>query len=458
MLFSSSAHAGKAVNGIGTNYAIYDAAATVNFAPGQVATLNTPPQSLKMTVGLYDLNPSQVAQQLTAMRAAGATDLVIPIWMANFNNVDGDGFVDWVNAYFIDDGTGMLRPQHRTNLVNLVQAAASRGFKRIIIRFIGYFSNDSAWNENEYQKIWNFIFNTRNLVDSTLTSSSSPIVLYDLLGEGAGVDSASGVRKTFVKRLWTDYNAAFGPTKTVGFSYAWAPGRFTTMEQWYAECGSARPEIYAFDIYPTTSAQTLTSLQQISSEMGDQNGKPIIIMETWFNDSDTASGISSALNGTGSIYNLNLDGIFQWQLIKSRALQNLDMNWSHDAISAMSSNSQLSTYRSLLALRRTDITNQHSSKFVLTDSSCATTSTSSCTINEKWGAPPAGKNVVISVSADGAAETPHACSASAGSQTVSWIAPGHSYRFLVRYSSSCAVPATAPDSESRISVMASLQP
>jgi hypothetical protein len=450
-------HAAKAINGIGVEFAIYDAASNVNFAPGQVATLNTPAETLRMSVGLYNLNSAKVVQELAAMRAAGATDIALPIWLDDFNNVDTDGFVDWVNAYLIDDGTGSLRPQHRQNLINIIQNIKTAGFKRIILRFNGYFRNDNAWDEAAYQKIWNFIYNTRNLVDVQLNGGATT-VLYDLFGEGAGYDSGNGVRKQFVKRLWTDYNVAFGPTKTVGFSYAWSPGRFAAMEQWYAEVGTARPEAYAFDIYPTTAAQAASSLQAISTEMGDQNGKPILITETWFNDVDTGTGISNALNGTSSVYNMNLDGLFHWQLIKSRSMQNLDMNWSHDAINAMTSTTQMSAYRSLLAKRRADITNKHSSLFVLTDSSCATTSTTTCSVNEKWAAPPVGKSVGISVSVDGAAETEQGCGHAVGTQIVPWIVPGHSYRFIIRYQTSCVVTSAPPDAESTIVVAATSQP
>jgi hypothetical protein len=269
MLLASSvllqnAWAAKAVNGIGTNYAIYDATG-VNFSPGFRDTWYVPPQHLRTTVGLYQLNPAQVATQLTAMRNSGMTDIAIPIWMMDMHGVDGDGIVDWVQGEFIDYSQAGLRPQQRTNLINLVTAIKNKGFKRILIRFGPSLNWPvlNTWDENEYQHYWNLVVSTQNLVDGLLAGSQTK-VLYDLAFEYGGYDDG-GIRPQFIKRLWGDYAGVFGTSKTVGFSYAWAPGRFAQQEQWYAQVSTVRPAVYSFDVYPGTAATMQTALQQIST-------------------------------------------------------------------------------------------------------------------------------------------------------------------------------------------------
>jgi len=295
-VFAPNCWAAKAINGIETNYAIYDATG-VNFSPGFRNTWYIPPQHLRTTVGLYQLNPTQVGTQLTAMRNSGMTDIAIPIWMSDFHGQDPDGLVDWVYGEFIDYSQAGLRLQQRTNLSNLVTAIKNKGFKRILIRF-GPTLNwpiPNTWDENEYQHYWNLVVSTKNLIDG-LVAGSQTKVFYDLAFEYGGYDDG-GIRPQFIKRLWGDFAGVFGTSQTVGFSHAWAPGRFAQQEQWYAQVSTVRPVMYSFDVYPAAAANMQTALQQISTEMGNQNGFPILISETWANDSATAQGINNSING-----------------------------------------------------------------------------------------------------------------------------------------------------------------
>lgn len=453
---AQSASAAKAINGVGTDYAIFDATG-VNFSPGFRNTWYVPPQHLRTSVGLYQLNPSQVATQLAAMRASGMTDIAIPIWMQDFHGQDGDGIVDWVTGEFVDYSQAALRPQQRTNLTNLVTAIKSKGFKRIIIRFAPSLNwpIPNTWDETEYQHYWNLVVDTQNLVESSLLGSQTT-ALYDLAMEYGGYDDG-GIRPQFIKRLWGDYVSVFGAAKTVGFSYAWAPGRFSQQEQWYSQVNTARPPAYAFDIYPGNVANMSTAIQQISTEMGNQNGQPILITETWANDLNTAIGLNNTINGASAIYNTNVDGLFQWSLDKSRALANLDDDFSQQVITAQSSNTQITNYRPLLAKRRSDITNTYSGVYVLQDSTCATTTSGNCSIGEKWAAAPAGKVAVVSVKVDTGTEVLHACGAGAVSTSVNWIAPGHRYQFITRYQANCNLTNVTPNAISTVLVATTTQ-
>jgi hypothetical protein len=69
--------------------------------------------------------------------------------------------------------------------------------------------------------------------------------------------------------------------------------------------------MYAFDIYPGTTAIMQTSLQQVSTEIGAQNGYLILISETWPNDAATRTGVNNSINGASAIHNMNIDGMFQ---------------------------------------------------------------------------------------------------------------------------------------------------
>ena len=215
-VFAPNCWAAKAINGIETNYAIYDATG-VNFSPGFRNTWYIPPQHLRTTVGLYQLNPTQVGTQLTAMRNSGMTDIAIPIWMSDFHGQDPDGLVDWVYGEFIDYSQAGLRLQQRTNLSNLVTAIKNKGFKRILIRF-GPTLNwpiPNTWDENEYQHYWNLVVSTKNLIDG-LVAGSQTKVFYDLAFEYGGYDDG-GIRPQFIKRLWGDFAGVLRYIADCGF-------------------------------------------------------------------------------------------------------------------------------------------------------------------------------------------------------------------------------------------------
>ena len=447
----------KAINGIGTEYAVYDAPG-ISFSPNSPSTeWYIPAQRLRTTVGLYNLDSAKVLSQLTAMRNSGQTDIAIPIWISGIGDCEytscNDGVYDGQWGEVIDYMQGSWRPQHKQNYQNLLANIKALGFKRIIIRFNQYWSSEAnGWNEATYQRIWNFIVVTRNTTEKSL-AVDGPSVLYDLGGELGGL--TSGVNQQFTKRLWQDYTFSWGADDTVGFSFAWAPGRFTSMRSTFQQAGTYLPKIWAFDIYPHALGKSLdmrAHLQNIANEMGALNGQPIIVLETWDNDATTASEINSALNGSSAVQNLNLDGLFQWKLNKSRSLSGLDKHFSQQSLENLTSTTQTSHYIGLKANRRIDITNSNSLKLVLSDTNCATTSSVPCAITERWGSAPNGKVHVVSVRQNGAPEVLHACVTGSGSQTIPWIVPNQKYQFISRYSPSCSLSSGTIIAESTITL------
>lgn len=434
---SFSSFAGRTINGGGNNYAIYDNG-SINFSPG--SNWYIPAQNLRPVVGLYNLDPSLVASQISAMKASGQTEIVIPIWNTELASCEysacNDGVPDGVWGEVVDNGWYRLRPQHESNLSAIIGHIKSNGFKRVIIRFMQYSSGMSTWDETKYQQAWNFLYNTRNLVDG-LVAASNVEVLYDLGGELGGI--TSGQHRAFAKRLWGDYTYTFGVTKTMGYSFAWAPGRFNAMKAVYDEVGRGYPPIWGFDVYPS-GGNIKSQLQQISNEMGSLNGQPILILETWHNDAATASSIQSALNDTATFPNLNIDGLFHWDLNRARSEAGLDQHFTVDAVDGQISPTQFSNYRSLIGVRRVQITNSHSGLLVLRDKTCGASASTSCAIDELWGAAPSGSQYVITTFQPGIGTQLHACVTSKGSQQIPWIVQNENYTFKLYRRSTCSLP------------------
>lgn len=435
---TSTAFAGRMLNGGGNNYAIYDNG-SINF--GQGSNWYIPAQNLRPVVGLYNLNPTLVANQIAAMRASGQTEIVIPIWNGDLGPCEpsacNDGVPDGVWGEVIDNSWYGLRPQHEQNMRNLLAHVKSNGFKRVIVRFMQNNAGMPTWDETKYQKSWNFLYNTRNLVDSVLAGSNVE-ALYDLGGELGGLNN--GQERAFAKRLWQDYTHVFGITKTMGYSFAWAPGRFAAMKAVYDEVGVGYPPIWGFDLYPSGGA-IKTQLQQISNEMGSLNGQPIIILETWHNDASTASNLLSALNDTYTFPNLNVDSLFHWDLNRQRSEAGLDTHFTVSVVDGQISTSQFSNYRGLIGNRRTLISNSHSGYLVLRDRNCTAGTSVPCSIDELWGAAPSGYQHVITTYQPGVGTQLHACVNSKGSQSVNWVVPGQSYTFKIYRRTSCSIPA-----------------
>jgi hypothetical protein len=387
------------------------------------------------------------------MHASGQTDIAIPIWNINFNGADPDGVVDWVYGERIDYGLGALHAQAKSDLIALLNAVKQSGFKRVIIRFNFYWPiYATSWSETEYQKQLGFLRDVRTTVYQTL-SGSSVAILFDLGGELGGGNSYQ--KKPFVQRMWADYVASYGTADTVGFSIAWVPGRFTDLLQTLLQVNGKTPEKWAFDIYPSGLYQTHTMdyyMQEISTEMGAYRAQPIIILETWHNDPQTYTQVNTALNGASAISSLNLDGLFQWSLMRQRSVDNLDSAFSQQALADQYSNFQLSSYAPLLPSRRAEVTSSNANVFYITDSDCAVTTTYHCAIKQYWSAPPPGKILVITTGAGSLM----ACVASAGSQNVSWITQGIQFSFKAYYRNpnECSVPpaTTTPNSVSSVLV------
>lgn len=114
---------------------------------------------------------------------------------------------------------------------------------------------------------------------------------YDLGVELGGI--VDNQARTYTKRLWTDYVSRFGSGDSYGFSYAVARGRIAQQIAIYDQVG-VRPSAYAIDVYAPPQSdpmdQALTYVYQEMQQAGE-GAKPIIIQETYADDSEIARKI-----------------------------------------------------------------------------------------------------------------------------------------------------------------------
>lgn len=265
---------------------------------------------LKPVIATYHLNPNTVFTQLAAMRQGGQQKITLLVWYTRFDNPGGCGNYVW--GHVVSSTGGHLIPQHQENLRQIVTLIRDLGFNELDFRFETQSESDpgewTQWNESLYQENRNFIFNTRSIVEQVLTNSSVKR-RYDLDAELVGEDNDQA--KPYVKRLWTDYNAAYGKADTYGFSLAAVrPGLATFMIDTYDETSFGRPNLYAFDVY----GDEYNTLQYLSDELasrGEQQ-KPIVIQEAYYNDAQAAQNFRLAKQNLG----LNITHVMQWPVAR----------------------------------------------------------------------------------------------------------------------------------------------
>lgn len=425
---SSSVDAQKRINFGGTNHWLYAYGTADGHNTG--GSWYIPALNLRPTVAHYHLNSGLVNSQINALRASGQNAYVIFIWnkdigVCEFSSCN-DGVADGVWGEVIDHSWAAMRPQHRANLKAMVGQALDAGFSRIYIRF-GY-NGDApqwpSWDENRYQKAWNFIVDARGaaieaVVSRGLTSRLAhpqSLLMFDLGAEDGGL--TGGQRQAFMKRLWQDYTYTFGVDDTVGFSFAWAPGRFTTQRNLLQTTG-VLPKHWAFDIYDGIGS----ALSSIYSEMGSLRNQPVHILETFFNNASISSQVASALTSNDL---LNVHLIAQWPLYAGFN----HGHFSSGAVDSLITTGTFTNYAPRLATRKMHISATNANIFSVRDINCAATSSWPCSVRIQWGNPPSGRRYGIYINTPSGTSLVH-CETSAGQSTVSWISLNPSYVFDV---------------------------
>jgi hypothetical protein len=299
----------------GSNYVMWDVSAYLADTSQWYA-----PLALKPVIGTYHLAPQTVRSQLADMKSKGQKQIALMLWYMPIGaSTDADG--DGVYGHVVDSSLAQLRPQHKDNLVALLSDIRCAGFNKLYFRFATQGPADAsgwaAWDEAMFQQNWNFIHNTRTLVDGEMAASGVEVV-FDLSAELGGI--TTGQAALYTKKLWQNVDYVFGTEHTYGYSFATAPGRLTTMIGIYDETGK-RPSMYAFDIYGDET-NTMAYLASELKAAGEQ-GKPIVVQETFYNDAQANSG----LRGGATAQGLDLRAMFQWPSARGSATAHFSMNY-----------------------------------------------------------------------------------------------------------------------------------
>lgn len=421
------------VNFGGTNHWVYD--------NGTATAGNTndnwylPALNLRSTVATMEHDLALVHQQMQALRASGQTAYVIPIWNKNLafdRKAPIDGLADGVWGNVIDHSASVMLAQHRTNLQQLVTWAVELGFERIVVRFFYNGDQDTwvKWDSAAYEVARSFIFDAREASEEAFQlawgkrkAPSYPVLLFDLGAEQGGIDQ--GMMALFMQHLWIDYTSSYGVDDTVGFSFAWAPGRFTTQLGWLSATG-VLPKRWAFDIYGDMQG----TLGQIQDEMGPLRNQPIDVMETYFNDPGTAGELDAALDAMPL---LNIDSLMQW------AVASGETHFTPSAVVAQSTPTTFTSYASFLPSRRLYMTSDDADVMGFSNTTCGT-GVLPCNVDLYWGTPPTGQLVGIYVhSAAGTGRIK--CEPVAGLQPLDWVQPAYEYDFeAYHFSGGCPLP------------------
>lgn len=404
-----------------------------------------PGQNFKTPIGLYNLMPSKVDTQIANMRASGMDYIVIHIAMTDLsickaNGTCSDGYPNnWLWGELIDDSQEDLRPTQKANLIAILNQVRNAGFRTVIIRFANYGAGGATWQEVEYQHAWNLIARTHRLVSQQMQGSLTK-VLYDLGCEALGAPNM----QAYVQRLWSDYTYTFGNDDTVGFSTI-ADAYHLAGLSWY---GQLKPKIYAFDIYNDVDAGLIQAWQAL----GPEGSKPIMLMETYQNDSLTESQLQSALQSHPQI---NLVAVNQWPNARTVPCSGCDTNIRASTIQLLNTTTQLSNYAPLADRVVSD--NSDSSLLNFTDVNCASTTSSPCTLQANIGYVPVnnmqGMEVFVS-GPDGVRKLMSCWGQSPTSPNVTWIVRNSAYRFEYYRVSACFedVSSRQPDATTIVSV------
>lgn len=442
LLAMPAAHAAKGVPFGGTDHFLYAYGTTDGFGANNGWYL--PAQNLRTPIGGYHLDPAKVDAQIAGLAASGQKAYTLVLHNSELGpceaNACNDGVPDGVWGEVIDDSWGAMRPQHRANFKAILGRALDSGMRRIYIRF-GYNANPqnwTQWDETRYQKVWNFIVDAHKaaheVVDakglSSLYASPSNLLIFDLGLEDGGL--GGGQRPAFMTRLWQDYTYTYGTDDTLGFSIAWAPGRFTALRNLLAATGSV-PNKWGVDIYDNLD----TGLGQLYAEMGSLRNQPVHLLETYFNRAQTATQAQTALNNNEF---LHLALLGQWPTSPGSG------HFSRSVVDSLTTATTFSNYTTLLATRRMYFTSGNADVLGVRDIDCTTKPSFPCSVQLRWGAAPGGKHYGIYIRQPAGGHALVHCENTAGTSTILWISTNPNYRFDVYEISaaSCASPGPNP--------------
>jgi hypothetical protein len=287
-------------------------------------SLTTEPD-LRYVLTQFHINPKKVTSELKDFCINGQKKLGFTLWYQP--SAKGDTYSPMPSVADSTGGKPTAKVESNINAVlklvaDTTNASSGKCFEEIQFRFASMGPANprnktkwSSWNENQYLENKAFIYYIRNLVKTDLSGSGIRI-FFDLDAEAGGQTELQ--YPAYMKRLWTDYTNDFGISDTYGFSITWVQNRFTNLMNIYNSVGK-KPAQHAVDIYDTDNKGMEPKLTALFSEMknlGEQN-TPVIIQETYFNDSKAYSEIMQTAYKLG----MNIRTVMQWQIDRSKWLR-----------------------------------------------------------------------------------------------------------------------------------------
>ncbi len=276
----------------------------------------------RVLVGTYHLDPTIVEAQLRQLYKSGQRKVTLIIWYMPFLDSNTplagqasqwpDVWVAWLNS-----SGGHLSTQTQQNLQAICTLVQQIGFNQLTVRFgpIGSTANPTlwgaTWNEAAFEQDEAFVFNTRQLVETSMASSGITR-MYDLGIELAGIPHtlntngatyADGQSPAWTARMWSDYVRLYGKADSYGFSVAYLYSYLTTAIAEFDRAGT-RPLTYAFD---TSFGTDVWSIYQELVAANEQ-AKPVIFQEVGYDDPVQMQGIQTELQHVP----LTITSVSQW--------------------------------------------------------------------------------------------------------------------------------------------------
>ncbi|MEM6733236.1 MAG: hypothetical protein AAF658_16880, partial [Myxococcota bacterium] len=261
------------------------------------------PGELQPTIATYHRNVARVREHLRAMIKSGQEQIALVAWYGEIFSRHGIQY-----GHVIDASDGMV-PQHRQNLVDLVDAIAEAGYGALTVRFAtqGVLSPKDweRWEPDLYEKSWVFIEEAKR-VASERARIHGIAIQFDLALERGGIET--GETRRFTRELIQDYMEVFGHDgENAGASLAFNRGR---LERYIDDVRAIGfdPPAYHLDIYKDVYAALRDAHAAMRNRGAEQH--PIVIQETYSNDPAAARDIAKSRLHFG----LNIQSVFQWPL------------------------------------------------------------------------------------------------------------------------------------------------
>lgn len=260
-------------------------------------------------VNSYHKAPETIKSQLSQMRQAGQTRLLIGIF--HWHGSD--------TGTAMDSMGGNLSAQNRQNLTDLLASVKQAGFAEIGITFNPVAYNDPSswkvWDEGLYQENWNLIHNLRPIIQQ----AGIPYRI-DLMNEGIP-STNQPVLLQYTKRLWSDYTYTHGKNDTFGFSVIGnEAARVNRIKEVY---GSNPPSVFNFHFYGTAQMNEYTQFVNAHNKLNSFGYKTqgVVVGETFYNDATAAYNLQRASTATGRA----IPYLTQWPLTREQKCAHVDV-------------------------------------------------------------------------------------------------------------------------------------